>query len=162
MSPGPIRFGHQATVSSADGPGSRLGWPVPALPTTCVCGRPLEIDHALSCPHGGLPIRRHNEVRNLLASCMKAAGFDTAIEPPLQQLTGEQFVRSTTTTDQEARLDIKAAGFWGDGAEEAFFDVRVFNRFAPSGIALSPCQARSSHRLDGSNESPFLFAKFRF
>ena len=25
MSPGPIRFGHQATVSSADGPGSRLG-----------------------------------------------------------------------------------------------------------------------------------------
>ena len=24
MSPGPIRFGHQATVSSADGPGSRL------------------------------------------------------------------------------------------------------------------------------------------
>ena len=63
---------------------------------------------------------------------MKAAGFDTAIEPPLQQLTGEQFVRSTTTTDQEARLDIKAAGFWGDGAEEAFFDVRVFNPFAPS------------------------------
>ena len=110
----------------------RYGWPVPALPTTCVCGRPLEIDHALSCPHGGLPIRRHNEVRNLLASCMKAAGFDTAIEPPLQQLTGEQFVRSTTTTDQEARLDIKAAGFWGDGAEEAFFDVRVFNPFAPS------------------------------
>ena len=25
MSPGPILFGHQATVSSADGPGSRLG-----------------------------------------------------------------------------------------------------------------------------------------
>ena len=41
------------------------------------------------------------------------------------------------TTDDEARLDIKAAGFWGDGCEEAFFDVRVFNPFAASYRTLS-------------------------
>ena len=69
----------------------RYGWPVPELPTTCVCGSPLEIEHALSCHFGGLPIRRHIEVRNLLASCTRKAGCETAVEPPLQQLSGEQF-----------------------------------------------------------------------
>ena len=115
----------------------RYGWPVPELPTTCVCGSPLEIEHALSCHFGGLPIRQHNEVRNLLASCIRKAGCETAIEPPLQRLSGEQFTRPSTTTDDEARLDIKAAGFWGDGYEEAFFDVRVFNPFAASYRTLS-------------------------
>ena len=110
----------------------RYGWPVPHLPTTCVCGAAMEIEHALSCRYGGLPIRRHNEVRNLLASCLRKAGCDTAIEPQLQPLSGEVFLRQTTTTDQEARLDIKANGFWGEGSEEAFFDVRVFNPFASS------------------------------
>ena len=92
----------------------------------------MEIEHALSCRYGGLPIRRHNEVRNLLASCLRKAGCDTTIEPQLQPLSGEVFLRQTTTTDQEARLDIKANGFWGEGSEEAFFDVRVFNPFASS------------------------------
>ena len=62
----------------------------------------------------------------------RLAGCKTAIEPPLQRLSGEQFTRPSTTTDDEARLDIKAAGFWGDECEEAFFDVRVFNPFAAS------------------------------
>ena len=35
-------------------------------------------------------------------------------------------------TDDEDRLNIKAAGIWEDGCEEAFFDVRVFNPFAAS------------------------------
>ena len=73
----------------------------------------------------------------LLASCIRKAGCETAIEPPLQRLSGEQFTRPSTTTDDEARLDIKAAGFWGDGCEEAFFDVRVFNPFAASYRTLS-------------------------
>ena len=68
----------------------RYGWPVPHLLTTCVCGAAMEIEHALSCRYGGLPIRRHNEVRNLLASCLRKAGCDTAIEPQLQPLSGEE------------------------------------------------------------------------
>ena len=101
----------------------RYGWPVPELPTTCVCGSPLEIEHALSCHFGGLPIRRHNEVRNLLASCIRKAGCETAIEPPLQRLSGEQFTRPSTTTDDEARLDIKAAGFWGGWVRGSIFST---------------------------------------
>ena len=46
MSPGPIRFGHQATVSSADGPGSRL---VDLLPVLAV---DLLVQQATAC---GLP-----------------------------------------------------------------------------------------------------------
>ena len=88
------------------------GWQVPQLHTTCACGSAMEVEHALSCRFGGLPIRRHNEVRNLQASCLRKAGCDTTIEPLLQPLSGEVFNRPTTTTDQDARLDIKASGFW--------------------------------------------------
>ena len=57
----------------------------------------LEVEHALSCRFGRLPIRRHNEVRNLLASCLRKAGWDTTIEPLLQPLSGKVFHRRTTT-----------------------------------------------------------------
>ena len=32
----------------------------------------------------------------------------------------------------ESRLDIVASGFWGGRFERAFFDIRVFNPYAPS------------------------------
>ena len=62
----------------------RYGGQVPQLSTTCACGSAMEVKHALSCRFSGLPIRRHNEVRNLLASCLRKAGCDTTIEPLLQ------------------------------------------------------------------------------
>ena len=94
----------------------RYGWQVPRLPTTCVCGCAIEVEHALSCPFGGLPIQRHNEVRNLLASCLRKAGCDTTIKQLLQPLSGEVFHRRTTTTDQDARLDT-AIFYWTYRAE---------------------------------------------
>ena len=129
----------------------RYGWPVVELPTTCVCGSAFEVDHALSCRFGGLPIRRHNEVRNLLASCLRKIGCDTTVEPQLQRLSGEVFHRHTTTTDQEARLDIKSSGFWGEGSEEAFFDVRVFNPFAASYRSLPIPSTYRRHEKEKSD-----------
>ena len=40
-----------------------------------------------------------------------------------------------------ARLDIAADGFWGSRFEQAFFDVKVFNPYAPSNqkTSLSTC-----------------------
>ena len=35
-------------------------------------------------------------------------------------------------TEDGARLDVAADGFWGSRFERAFFDVRVFNPYAPS------------------------------
>ena len=53
-------------------------------------------------------------------------------EPHLQPLSGESLAYSTANTDDEARLDISAQGFWGNRHQRAFFDVRVFNPNARS------------------------------
>ena len=45
----------------------RYGWHPPLLPTTCVCNKSFIVEHALSCFHGGYPILRHNELRDITA-----------------------------------------------------------------------------------------------
>ena len=45
-------------------------------------------------------------------------------EPHLQPLDNEVFNLQSTVTSKEARLDMKAGGFWTPGVT-AFFDVRV-------------------------------------
>ena len=52
---------------------------------------------------------RHNENSDTFASVMKEICYDVEIE--LQPLESESFVHKTTTTEDEARLDIKANGF---------------------------------------------------
>ena len=44
----------------------------------------------------------------------------------------EKLCHRTTNLEDNARLDVKALGFWGNERQCAFFDVRVFNPFAPS------------------------------
>ena len=67
----------------------RFGWRPPQLPTTCVCGKPFGVDHALICPTGGFPTLRHNELRDLTAKLMKEVCHNVCREPPLQPLSGE-------------------------------------------------------------------------
>ena len=55
-----------------------------------------------------------------------------AIEPHLQPLQGEALHNQSSNCQSGARLDIAADGFWGSRHEIAFFDVRVFNPYAPS------------------------------
>ena len=38
--------------------------------TLCVCGDSFNLQHALSCPKGGLVITRHNKLRNLTAEIL--------------------------------------------------------------------------------------------
>ena len=55
----------------------------------CTCGKKFTIDHALSCPCGGLPTIRHNEIRDLTTNLITEVCSCVGIEPMLQPLSGE-------------------------------------------------------------------------
>ena len=110
----------------------RYGWQPQSLKSQCACGQTHSVSHALSCPIGGYPTLRHNEVRDFTAGLLREVCHGVTTEPPLQPLTGEVFIASSVKRDDQARLDISACGFWGGRFEKAFFDVRVFNPSAPS------------------------------
>ncbi|KAL5494471.1 hypothetical protein EMCRGX_G015811 [Ephydatia muelleri] len=46
----------------------RYGWLPSNIPSTCTCGKSFTVEHALSCPLGGFPSIRHNEIRDLTES----------------------------------------------------------------------------------------------
>ena len=75
---------------------------------------------------------RHDEMRDNFAELMRDVCYDVEIEPKLQTLEGESFERKTTSTEDEARLDIKASGLWESRFCRTFFDVKVFNPHATS------------------------------
>lgn len=98
--------------------------PLVDLPSHCVCGDKFTVGHALSCKKGGFVAQRHDGVRNLLTTFIDKICNNVEIEPRLQPLDNEQFHLRSAVTSSEARLDIKAGGFWARGVT-AFFDVRV-------------------------------------
>ena len=102
----------------------RYNLPLPNLPSHCPCGEHFTVNHALSCKKGGFVAQRHDTVRDLLTSHVNTACKDLESEPLLQPLDNEVFNLQSTVTGQEARLDMKAGGFWTPGVT-AFFDVRV-------------------------------------
>ena len=110
----------------------RYGWSLHNTPSTCSCGTTYSVEHALSCAKGGYPTIRHNEIRNFTAHLMTEVCHNVAVEPHLQPLTGEALRGASSITQDGARLDVAADGFWGSRFERAFFDVRVFNPYAPS------------------------------
>ena len=83
-----------------------------------------------TCAKGGYTHIRHNEIRDTFANLMNEVCHNVEIEPKLQPLQGESFVNNSTTTKDEARLDIKANGLWGSRFSRAFFDVKIFNPHA--------------------------------
>ena len=110
----------------------RYGWPLHNTPSTCSCGSCFSVEHALSCPKGGYPSIRHNEIRDFTAYLLTEVCHNVAVEPHLQPLSGETMHGASSITQDGARLDIAADGFWGGRFERAFFDVKVFNPYAPS------------------------------
>ena len=109
----------------------RYGKDLPRLPSSCVCGKPMTINHALNCPRGGYIIARHNHVRDFLASQLSQLYKDVEVEPQLQPLEGETFTRQGTLTFEQARPNIRARSFYRDG-QNAFFDIKMMNPHAES------------------------------
>ena len=115
-----------------DGIALRYGWEPPKLASNCVCGEPFTVAHALHCPRGGYTHLRHNDIRDSFANMLGEICFDVEIEPNLLPLQGESFANKTTSTEDDARLDIKANGLWDSRFTKTFFDVKIFNPFAKS------------------------------
>ena len=119
----------------------RYNWQPLRTPSTCGCGAKFSVEHTLSCPKGGFPSIRHNEIRDLTANLLTQVCNDVRIEPELQPITGESLTGASSNVQDGARLDIAANGFWGGRFERTYFDVRVFNPYAPSNrqSSLSSC-----------------------
>ena len=57
----------------------RYGWPLPRLPTQCICGAQYDVQHAWSCEKGGFITLRHNHIRNLTAELLNQVTKDVKI-----------------------------------------------------------------------------------
>ena len=95
------------------------------LPSFCACGKKFDVTHAMNCKRGGFINARHDNIRDFEASLLSQVCKDVESEPVLQELNNEQLPRGAITS-ADARLDIRARGFWRRG-QNAFFDVRVTN-----------------------------------
>ena len=124
----------------------RYGWEFNDLPTVCVGGDLFDAEHALICTRGGYIIQRHNEIRDFEAEILQAVCTDVEVEPVLQEVTGEVLPRGANNTP-DARLDIRARGFWAR-EQSAFFDVRVCHPNADSYKNLTPEQIYKLHEND--------------
>ena len=102
----------------------RYNLPLQDLPHACPCGSPFNVKHTLSCKKGGFVAQRHDNIRDFLTTLSCKVCHNVQAEPQLIPLNDEQFNLKSTTTSQDARLNIKAGGFWQRGVT-AFFDVRV-------------------------------------
>jgi hypothetical protein len=80
----------------------------------------------MSCKKGGFVNFRHNELHNITAKFLDDVCKDVATEPLLIPLNGEQLEHKTANTQNEARADVSATGFWVKG-QRAFLDIRVFD-----------------------------------
>ena len=96
------------------------------LPSNCPCGKSFTVTHAMNCHKGGFVNVRHNNIRNFEAQLLKQICNDVQIEPPLQPCNGIKLPKKTAITADDARLDVRARGFWREG-QNAFFDIRTTN-----------------------------------
>ena len=117
----------------------RYGWKPNRTPQYCACSSAFSVEHALSCPKGGFPTIRHNEIRDLTASLLTEVCHEVSIEPDLQPISGEIFHRASTNIQDGARLDVAMNGFWGGRYERSFCDVKVFNSSCSFQQKQQPC-----------------------
>ena len=105
----------------------RYGWDPVNMPLLCACNENFTVAHALHCSKGGYTHMRHNDS---FANLLSDSFHDVEIETHLQPLQGETFAPKSTTTVDDARLDVKANGLWESRFNKTYFDVKNFNPLA--------------------------------
>ena len=108
---------HKSTFR--DGLLLRYHWTPSACLTSCACGHDFTIDHSISCPKGGFPSLRRNEVCDLTAKMMSEVCNNVSIEPHHQPLSSEALHFKTANSNSNARFDIATNGFWGGRFERS-------------------------------------------
>ena len=83
------------------------------------------------CKKGGFISLRHNDLRYITYKLLSEVCKRVENEPMFQLLTGETLKYQTAKTENSARLDVSALGFWCRD-QRVFFDIRVFDPVAPS------------------------------
>ena len=119
-----------------DGLALRYKLPVKNLPSECPCGKPFNVTHALNCHLGGFINIRHDTIRDFEYDLLRVVAKDVEKEPHLQPVIKKEGYKKTAILDPQARLDVRARGFWRQG-QNAFFDVKVTNADAESQIDTS-------------------------
>ena len=81
-------------------------------PSTAECLKPLDSDgfHALTCLVGGLVIRRHHALRDILAAIGREAGYVTSTEVYEPSWTRVRTNAQGEVVIEEARLDAILGG----------------------------------------------------
>ena len=130
----------------------RLGWKPDRLPEKCACKSSFTVEYALTCNCGGFRFLRHNEIRDLLAKLLTEVCPNMGIEPGLQPLSGETLAMHTANRRDEARLDIRAQGSWGERRHDVLFAVRVFNSHASSNRHTFPTAYYKKHEKEKRRE----------
>ena len=95
------------------------------VPSQYACGKCFTMEHAFSCPYGGFPLLWHNDIRDTTACLLGEVCHNVASEPSLMLLPGERLRHKTANTEDGARLDTRAQGFWGERHQSAFL-MQVF------------------------------------
>ena len=110
-----------------------------------MCNKTFSVEHALSCPCGGFPTIRNNQIRDITAHLMSDVCHNVGIEPPLQHISSETTSLRTANVEEGAHLDIKAQGFGGNDRQCAFFDVWFFNPLTHNyhSLPLTTCYRRN-------------------
>lgn len=74
----------------------------------------------LSCPRGGFPSIRHNEIRDITADLLSEVCHAVGTELCLQPVAGEVFKHKTADREVSAGVDIIAQGFLGSDRQCTF------------------------------------------
>ena len=119
----------------------RYDWQPSQCPSNCACGSKCHCRSCLGVSQRWFPYYKTRQDRDLHFCNCQPANRDTlymyvtmymyASNPinnpsPVKHLTG-----ATSNTQDGARLDITANGFWGGRFERAYFNVRVLNPMCP-------------------------------
>ncbi|CEL99221.1 unnamed protein product [Vitrella brassicaformis CCMP3155] len=94
----------------------RYAYERPKMPTHCDgCGATYSLDHALNCGVGGLVIRRHNEVVDVLCDLSAKAWGESAVRK-------EGVIVEPEEGEKEVRTDMVVRGVW-ERQKDVSFDL---------------------------------------